>query len=231
MKIAVVGTGAMALRFLDAVKDLVPGIEFTSAYDKQESQLNLFKEQHPSVKAYGDYEELLTEPGVDAVYISTPVNTHPELAIAAASHGKHILCEKPMAVSLSECESMVSAAEENRVVLQIGYMMRFQPYHKLVRQLIEDGELGQVRFLHVERTDRVDFKSGVIPKHRMWFVDRSISGGGAFMDLGCHLIDLLLYLLGDEPVGYSFAGTVDPDLGVELSGLASLKFSKASRRR
>jgi len=228
MKIGIVGAGAMALRFLDNVKGQVAGIEFTAVHDVSENQMGHFIKAHPEMKAYGDYNSLLSDPGVEALYISTPVYTHASLVVEAAEYGKHILCEKPMALTLDECEGMVAAAENGGVVLQIGYMMRFHPCHQFIREQIASGVLGKVRFAHVERTDYIDFKSGDIPSHRMWFVDKSKSGGGAFMDLGCHLIDLIIYLLDDDVDSYSFAGAQDPELGVELGGLASLLFHSGS---
>jgi predicted dehydrogenase len=107
-------------------------------------------------------------------------------------------------------------------------MMRFHPAHQYIREQIAAGALGNIQFVHIERTTFADFKAPDFPAHRKWFVDRSKSGGGVFVDLGSHLLDLLLYLLDDEVEDCALSATPDFDLGVELSGLASLKFMKGT---
>jgi predicted dehydrogenase len=228
MKIGIVGAGAMALRFLKAVGKEVSGVEFVAVYDVLATQLSDFGQLHPRMRTYSQYDDLLDDPQVDAVYIATPVHTHRHLSVQAAQAGKHILCEKPMAVSLEDCQAMVASAETHNVTLQIGYMMRFHPSHRYIKQAIQDGVLGEIQFAHIERTDFFDFKSADIPHHRMWFVDKSKSGGGAFMDLGCHLIDLLMFLVGDQVSEVNFLASPDEDLGVELSGLASVSFQRGA---
>jgi predicted dehydrogenase len=133
-----------------------------------------------------------------------------------------------MALTLQECTEMIDAARVNGVILQIAYMMRYHPSHQYIREQIASGSLGDIRFVHLERTAFADFKSPDFPSHRKWFVDKTKSGGGAFMDLGSHLLDLLIYLMGDEIVNYKLNAKIDDELGVELSGLASLKFREGA---
>jgi 1,5-anhydro-D-fructose reductase (1,5-anhydro-D-mannitol-forming) len=119
---------------------------------------------------------------------------------------------------------MIEAAETNRVVLQIGYMMRFHPAHRLIKQRIAQGDLGTLRFLHLERTTFIDFSSPAMPEHRKWFIRPESSGGGALMDIGSHLIDLLLYLIDDELESCELRIREEPPLGVETDALASFRF-------
>jgi predicted dehydrogenase len=228
MKIGIVGAGAMALRFLKAVKDQIEDVKFTGVHDIYQDQLDAFSQEYPKIKTYIDYGKMLSSSDVDAVYISTPVYTHALLTKQAAAAHKHILCEKPMAITWDDCVEMVSAAEVNGVVLQIGYMMRFHPYHRFIKQQIDSGELGSIHFIHLERTALIDFKSGAIAAQRLWFVNKRLSGGGAFMDLGSHLINLLFYFFGDDVQSYNLIGNIDEDLGVELSGLASLNYQSGT---
>jgi predicted dehydrogenase len=225
MNIGIIGTGAMAGRLLQAVEPQAQNVSFVAAYDSDPKKLHSFSREYPHLRCYGEYSSLLGDADIDAVYIVTPVNTHSSLTIEAANNGKHVLCEKPMALTLEECQDMVSAAQKNSVILQIGYMMRFHPCHLYIRNQIVSGTLGKIRFVHLERTDSVDFRADNFPSDRMWFVDKTKSGGGAFMDLGSHLIDLCLFLVGDEVHECSLFAPIEDDLGVELSGLASLKFS------
>jgi len=225
MNIGIVGTGAMVRRFLSAVAGKVDGLTFTAAYSPNASRRAQFAREYPDVRCYEEYSEMLADPQIEAVYIATPVFTHAPLSVAAAEHGKHILCEKPMALTLQECQDMAAAARENGVVLQIAYMMRYHPAHEYIHEQIASGSLGKIQYIHLERTAFADFKSPGFPSHRKWFVNQSRSGGGVFMDLGSHLIDLLIYFMGDDIQDYQLSAGIDGELGVELSGLASFRYS------
>jgi 1,5-anhydro-D-fructose reductase (1,5-anhydro-D-mannitol-forming) len=224
MNIALIGTGAMARRFLKAVDGQVRDVHFVAAHSRNAERLERFRKEYPGVECTTDLNELLGRGNVQAVYISTPVESHAPLSIASARAGKHVLCEKPMALSVAECRDMVEAAEANGVVLQIGYMMRFHPAHQLIRERIAAGELGTLRYAHLERTVFIDFLSTDMPEHRKWFVRPEQSGGGAFTDLGTHPLDLLLYLVGDEIENCQLQIREEPRLGVETDALASLRF-------
>jgi predicted dehydrogenase len=228
MKFGIVGTGAMAERFLQAVEGKAKGVVFVAAHDLNPEMRESFAQKHPDIRCYADYSRMLADPEVEAVYIATPVFAHMSLSVEAANRGKHVLCEKPMALTLQECTAMVTAARENGVVLQIAYMMRYHPAHQYIREKIASGSLGRIQFVHLERTAFSDFKTPDFPSNRKWFVDKSKSGGGAFMDLGSHLLDLLIYLMGDDIVDCKLSAPMDADLGVELSGLACLKFKKGA---
>jgi predicted dehydrogenase len=224
MNFGIVGTGAMVQRFLSAVKGGVEDLEFVAAFSPNAKRRGIFAQKNPEIRCYGDYSEMLADPEVEAVYIATPVYTHAALAVEAAVRGKHILCEKPMALTLQECNDMVAAARDNAVILQIAYMMRYHPAHEYIREQIVSGSLGKIQYIHLERTAFADFKSPDFPAHRKWFVDPTKGGGGVFMDLGSHLLDLLIYFMGDDIVDGNLTAAIDPELGVELSGLACLKF-------
>ena len=224
MNIALIGTGAMARRFLNAVDGQVRDVRFVAAHSRDAERLEQFRKEYPRIECTTSLKELLGREDVQAVYISTPVVTHAPLSIAAARAGKHVLCEKPMALTVADCEATVEAAEANGVVLQIGYMMRFHPAHQLLKERIAAGELGTLRFLHLERTSSIDFLSPDMPEHRRWFLRPEVSGGGVLMDLGSHLIDLLLYLTGGEVESCRLQIREKPRLGVETDALASFRF-------
>ena len=228
MKIGVLGTGAMALRLLKSVKGRIEGVSFVAAHDCLPSQLEYFSKQHPEINCYHKLSDFLADRQIEAVYIATPVDTHAALAVAAADIGRAVLCEKPMALTIEQCQQMIDAANVNKVVLQIGYMMRFHPIHQYIREQINSGILGEIQFAHIERTAFFDFKSADIPEHRMWFVQKEKSGGGAFMDLGCHIIDLITYLLDDDVEEGTMKVNMDQELGVEMSALASIKFKSGT---
>jgi predicted dehydrogenase len=224
MNVALIGTGAMARRFLIAVQGKVEDIRFVAAHSRQTERLGQFHREHPRIECTTNLNEILRREDIQAVYISTPVHTHAPLSMAAARAGKHILCEKPMALTVAECETVIQAAEASGVVLQIGYMMRFHPAHQLIKQQIDAGSLGTLRFVHLERTVFIDFLSADMPEHRKWFIKPEASGGGTFTDLGSHLIDLLLYLAGGEIESFQLQIREEPGFGVETDALASFRF-------
>lgn len=224
MNIALIGTGAMARRFLTAVLEEIEDVRFVAAHSRQAERLGQFRKEYPQIECTTNLNELLGRKDIQAVYISTPVHSHAELSMAAARAGKHILCEKPMALTVSECEAMIETAETSGVVLQIGYMMRFHPAHQLIKKQLDSGDLGTLRFMHLERTVFIDFLSQDMPEHRKWFIRPEYSGGGAFTDLGSHPLDLLLYLVDDEIETCKLQIREEPRLGVETDALASFRF-------
>jgi len=224
MNIALIGTGAMARRFLAAVREEIEDVRFIAAHSRQAERLGQFQKEYPQIECTTNLTALLSRKDVQAVYISTPLHTHAPLSIEAARAGKHVLCEKPMALTIAECEAMIEAAEASGVVLQIGYMMRFHPAHQLIKKQLDSGDLGTLRFVHLERTTFIDFLSADMPEHRRWFTRPEYSGGGALVDIGSHLIDLLLYLIDGRIETCQLQIREEPRLGVETDALASFRF-------
>ena len=150
-------------------------------------------------KAYGSYQELLADPQIEAVSVLTPNFTHAEITIAALKAGKHVLCEKPMAVTLQDCEAMVQTAEQTGKKLMIGQNQRLTPAHQKARELLCSGAIGDVI------TFRTSFShSGAdnwsVDGRNSWFMDKNRSHFGAMADLGVHKTDLMIYLLGQRVV-------------------------------
>jgi predicted dehydrogenase len=141
-----------------------------------------------------DYRELLGREDVDVVDICVPNNAHEEIVTAAAAAGKHIYCEKPLAMNVTEGKRMVAAAEAASVKTQVTFNFRFFPAITRARQLVEAGFLGRV-FSFRGRYYRSSYIDANKPLS--WRLSREISGGGALFDLGSHVLDLLYYLLGD----------------------------------
>ncbi len=229
MNVGLIGTGAMTRRLLDAVVGNIDDFRFTAAHSSTTSRLRSFQEDYPDIRTYESYDELLADTSIDAVYIATPVFTHPELTVRALEAGKHVLCEKPMALSVDECEWMIEASGTAGKVLQIGYMMRFQPIHQRIKKMVDDGELGSIRFIHAERTARIDFHDPSFPENRKWFVDAEKSGGGVFWDLGSHLLDLIHFFLSDELIDGNVMLNVDADFGVDIESTALMRFSRGTQ--
>ncbi len=141
-----------------------------------------------------DYRALLLREDIDAVDICTPNNSHHEIVLAAAAAGKHIYCEKPLAMNVAEAASMANAVHSAGVKAQMTFNFRFFPAIMRAKQLIDAGFLGRV-FSFRGRYHRSSYISSEKPMS--WRLQREITGGGALFDLGSHILDLLYFLLGD----------------------------------
>ena len=150
-----------------------------------------------------DYRELLAQDDIDAIDICTPNNAHHEIVLAAAAAGKHIYCEKPLAMNAAEAYSMVRAVSAAGVKAQLTFNFRFFPAITRAKQLMDEGFVGEV-FSFRGRYHRSSYISR--DKPLSWRLQREITGGGALFDLGSHILYLLYYLLGDFN---SVNGTLD----------------------
>lgn len=160
-----------------------------------DSDSDAFVSPPPEIASTADFEEFLRTPGLDAVYIATPNRSHRPLTEAAARAGKHVICEKPMATSYEDAERMVAACAGNGVEYATAFDQRFQARHVKLKQLIEAGTLGTITSarIHYACWLPADWSE------RNWRIDREEAGGGAFIDLAPHGIDLLQHLV-DEPI-------------------------------
>ena len=151
-------------------------------------------------KAFASYQELLADPEIEAVSVCAANHAHAEIAIAALKAGKHVLCEKPMAISLEECEAMVAAAKESGKYLMIGQNQRLAKAHAKAKELIAQGAIGKVL------TFRTIFGHGgpetwsIDPGSNVWFFDKTKAAMGAMADLGIHKTDMIQYVLGSKIV-------------------------------
>lgn len=143
--------------------------------------------------ATADYRELLAQPDIDFVDVTTPNHSHAEMVMAAAQAGKHIYCEKPLAMNVAEGRRMVAAAELAGVKTQMTFNLRFFPALSRARQLIEAGFLGNLFSFRGRyyRSSYIDLNKPI-----SWRQKKEIAGGGALFDLGSHVLDLLYMLLG-----------------------------------
>jgi predicted dehydrogenase len=153
-----------------------------------------YARRHDVPRWYDDADELINDPGVDAVYVATPPDSHSKYVVRAAQAGKPVYVEKPMARTALECEEMISACDEAGVGLFVAYYRRALPRFVKVKELLESGRIGQRRSLSI-RNER-PAPMGDVADQEGWRVDPEISGGGHFVDLGSHILDLLDWLLG-----------------------------------
>jgi predicted dehydrogenase len=141
-----------------------------------------------------DWRKLVARDDIDAIDITAPSNFHKEIALLAAQHGKHIFCEKPLALTLADAREMLDAARKANVRHQIGFNYRFAPALALAKQLIDEGKLGKI--FHVRGVFLQDWIIDPdFPK--VWRLDKKVCGSGSLGDLGAHVIDAARYLAGE----------------------------------
>ncbi len=170
---------------------------------------------------YTDWHDLLADPSLQAVYVATPVFLHAEQAIAAAGAGKHVLCEKPMAMNAGECGRMIAACRENGVTLGVAYYRRFYPVLERVRRLIADGAVGKPVFVQINAFEYFD---PAADDTRHWLIEKEKSGGGPMMDFGCHRLEVLTDLFGKVSEITSIVTNVNFNRGVEDTAAVLLRF-------
>ena len=171
---------------------------------------------------YSNWRELLTDAAVDAVYIATPVDLHAEQAIAAAEAGRHVLCEKPMALTTAQCDRMIDACQANGVKLGIAYYRHFYPVIRRMKELLASGEIGTPVLTQINAFEMFNPPPGA---DRHWLLEPERSGGGPMMDFGCHRIEVLLNLLGPLVEVWSQHTTAALPRQVEDTSLASFRTS------
>ncbi|USI71723.1 Gfo/Idh/MocA family protein [Sphingomonas morindae] len=151
--------------------------------------------------SYADYDRIRDNPDIDIVYVILPNSMHAEYTIRAAKAGKHVMCEKPMAVSSAECEAMIAACRAANRLLMIGYRSRFEPYNRLCIKLAKDRLVGPTRIITAEH--------GFNAQPNQWRLDKPMSGGGSLMDIGIYSLNATRYLTGEEPILVSAVESTD----------------------
>lgn len=174
----------------------VPGSKVVAVMSRKEDKARSYAERHHIRKYYTDPQELVDDPDVNAIYIATPPSSHATFAIMAMRAGKPVYVEKPLAASYGDCIRINRISEQTGVPCFVAYYRRYLPYFQRVKEIIRNGEIGevinvQVRFSVPPRD--LDYNSG---KEMPWRVQPDIAGGGYFYDLAPHQLDLLQDIFG-----------------------------------
>ena len=184
--------------------------------------------------AYGDYQALLDDPTIEIIYNPLPNHLHKPWTIKAAEAGKHILCEKPMALNQEECREMIAAARANGVLLMESFMYRHHPRIMAAREMVQSGRLGKVHTIESAFT----FKS----QHQVDIRYDPAMGGGALMDVGCYCVNISRLMAGREPLTVQARAVWTPsgvddqltailDFGDELLAHFDCGFNQNTRQR
>ena len=194
LRVAVIGVGTIGEYHLRGYA-AIPGVQVLGAADTAEYRLKCLADAYHVPQACTDYHELLQRPEIDAVSICLPNCLHAPVTIEALQAGKHVLVEKPMATTAQEAQSMVDSARQSGKMLavSVNYRWSYGPDSWYLKHLIDRGKLGAVYYIRSVSLRRRTFLRG----HRPWHSDRKLSGGGALIDMGPHMLDLAMWLGSD----------------------------------
>jgi predicted dehydrogenase len=201
MRWAIVGLGNFA------VGEAIPGF-----IDSQHARMTAFVSGSPAKQKdlgarfgvsrfydYKNFDSIANDPEIDCVYIILPVGLHAEYTIRALKAGKHVLTEKPMASTSAECEAMIAAARAAKRQLGVAYRIHFEPTNVRAKQLIDSGEIGDIRFVSADHGFNADPN---YPPHK-WRLEKALAGGGSMFDIGIYGLNTSLMMLGQDPVALS----------------------------
>ena len=194
---AMIGLGEISKHFGGGVKESQHS-KITGLVSGDRAKAEQWAQQYgvaaDSIYSYEDMDRMKDNKGIDAVYVALPNSMHAEFTIRSAKAGKHVLCEKPMAVSVAECEQMIAACKAAKVKLMIAYRMQYEPLTLEAIQRIRSGEIGEVRA--IETWNGFNIQPG------RWRTERKLAGGGPLMDVGIYSLNATRYLTGEEPVEF-----------------------------
>ena len=199
MNVGIIGCGKIAqIRHIPEYTDNA-NAKITGYYDFNYERAQELAEKYGG-KAYTSVDELLENPELDAVSVCVANNAHAEISIKALKAGKHVLCEKPMAVTLEDCIAMTEEAEKSQKLLMIGQNQRFAKAHVKAKQLVAEGVIGDVITFKTTFGHKGPETWSIDAGSNSWFFDKKRAAMGAMADLGVHKTDLIQYLLNSRIV-------------------------------
>ncbi|UBH07169.1 oxidoreductase [Leucobacter sp. Psy1] len=224
LRVGIVGCGKIAINHAKAL-NAIPEVALAAVCDVDQTRAEAFAEAFGASRAYSDLEEMLAS-GLDAVMICTPHPIHEQGVLAAARHGLHVLCEKPIAVSIEEADRMVAATEAAGVKFGVVFQRRFWPAAQRVRDALAAGKLGTpaVGSLTVRLGRDAEYYSE--PWRGRWDTE----GGGVLINQGVHYVDMLLWLMGEPTRVYGTTRTVKHGAYIEVedTAVAVIEFSSGA---
>jgi predicted dehydrogenase len=194
LRCAVIGTGAFGIDHLNSLLHC-PRATAVALAEVNPERLREAAERFKITRSYSDYHDLLDQPDIDAVSIAVPNYLHARVAIDALQARKHVLLEKPMAMNAKEASKIVEAAKKLKRTLMVAQNFRFNRHTQVAKVIVERGDLGEVYHARCFWLRRAG-----IPRVGSWFTKKQFSGGGCLADLGVHMLDACLHLLGEFDV-------------------------------
>jgi predicted dehydrogenase len=218
-----IGSGDIARkRVAPALRDLA-SCDLVAVCRGRPELAESFAREFGARRWYATPADLLADREIDAVYIATPVHLHAAQTIAAAQAGKHVLCEKPMAMNVKECDEMIAACRANGVALGIAYYRHFYPVVARIKSLIASGEIGT---MVMAQLNVFEYRNPAPDDPRHWFIESAQAGGGPMFDFGCHRLEMLDDMCGPVRDVTSMVGNVVFERDVEDTAIAVLAFER-----
>lgn len=206
VKVAIIGTGSISNLHMRGYKNL-ENVEVVAVCDINKERVEKYAEKYSIPHTFTDYDEMLKMEEIDAVSVTAWNNVHAPASIAALKAGKHVLCEKPLALNAKEARDMLAASKESGKLLMVGFVRRFGENAKALKEFIDKGDLGKVYYAKTGCIRRWGNPGG-------WFSDKKRSGGGPVIDLGVHIIDLVRYAVG-KPKAISVMASTFSHIGMK----------------
>lgn len=217
LRVGVAGLGAVSPQILGCFGD-VPGVRLAAAADLRPEAREAFTKAY-DLPAFADVASLCCSPTIDVIWVATPNIAHCEHVLAAAENGKHVICEKPMAVTLEQCNAMIEAAERNRVRLLQGHSKIFDPPIRAMREVVVSGRIGRV--IQINSWNYNDW----LQRPRLASEVDTKLGGGLVYRQGPHIVDVVRYLAGGLAISVrGHAGRHDPHFDTEGDFSAFIEF-------
>lgn len=209
IRVGLVGSQFVSTIHHEALRT-VPGVEIIAVASATEAHARAFAQKHDIPHWFHDYHKMYEMPEIDMVVLGLPNDKHCEATVAAAAAGKHVICEKPLCLSLADADQMIDACRRARVKLMYAEELCFAPKYVRLKQLVDEGAFGKVHL--VKQAEKHD------GPHTAWFWDVRRSGGGVTMDMGCHAIEFFRWLLGGPKGGKARIRSVFADMNTYVHG-------------
>ncbi len=196
--VALVGLGSystyqLAPSLVDCELCYLAGI-VTGTPEKEKIWQEKYNIPASNVYNYENFDSISSNDAIDIVYVVLPNSMHADFSIRAAKAGKHVICEKPMAVSVEECDAIIEACNKANVKLSVGYRLQSEPYTQEIKRLVDEKVFGNVQYISAEAA----YRSGGNPDQ--WRLNKALSGGGALMNMGVYAIQSAIYGTGENPI-------------------------------
>ena len=208
IRVGLIGVGYWGPNYVRVLGEL-PDTELTVVCDASAQALELIRERTRHVRTTTNAEDVFSAADVDAVIVATPTTTHHPLALASLEAGKHVLCEKPLAATVADCDDLIAAADRAGRILFVGHTFLFNPAVRKMRDLVVDGSVGRLLYAYAVRTGLGPIRQDV----------------NALWDLAPHDLSILFFLFGEEPVSISAIGRAFLRPDVEDVSFAQMRFS------
>ena len=205
-----ISTARINRKLIPAIQTL-PGCTLMAVASRSQERADDFATELGIPKAYGSYDDLIADPKIDCVYNTLPNSMHAEWTIKAVEAGKHVLCEKPFTMDAQEATAVADAAGASGKVVMEAFMYRFHPQWERVRRLVDNGDIGELKFIRAQMGGRMDRLDDIRMKPEF--------GGGALMDIGCYCLNACRQITGAEPEWVSATANYENDVDVMLAAV------------